>query len=71
MDSACRSNVPDGAVFVGETTPVVEDATFLPIGRACSYETVNGAASADRSRLERSARSDPRGASAHRGCRGR
>lgn len=42
MDSACRSNVPDGAVFVGETTPVVEDVTFLPIGRACTYEAVNG-----------------------------
>lgn len=32
MDSTCRSNVPDGAVFVDETTSVVEDVTFLPSG---------------------------------------
>lgn len=39
MDGRCFSNMPDTA---GENPHIVADVTFLPIGRACNYETATG-----------------------------
>lgn len=42
MDSVCRASTPDGAVFVGESSHVGTDVTFMPIGRACTYDATTG-----------------------------